>query len=139
MEYEETDTRALAAGAVVAAVLVFAATAWAGSARAMAVSIVLAAVPAGFAVGMATRGYGTELLEGGLAAVCGSVLAVLAYGSVQTALATGVPLAYRFDELFLVSLYGFWSLVVVGPFAFFAGGLVARWTGSRPWLGGRAA
>ena len=136
MRYEETDTRALAAGALVAAVVVFAATAWAGSTRALAVSTVLAAVPAGFAVGMTTRGYGTELLEGGLAAVGGSVLAVVAYGLVQTALATGVPLAYRFDELFLVSLYGFWTLVVVGPFAFLAGGLLARWTRSRSWLGG---
>jgi hypothetical protein len=137
MRYGSADARAVGVGALVGAVAVFAGVAWDGSTTAVAASSVVAAVPTGLVVGLVSRSYGTELLEGGLAAVGGSALGVLVYGLARTALAASVPLAYRFDELFLVSVYGFWALVVVGPVTFFVGGLVASWTGSRARLGGQ--
>lgn len=132
MRLAKVDLRAIAIGAVVGAPLVSVAISGDGAKSTVIVFGIFAALPAGVAVGIATRGYQSHLLEGGLAAIGAPALALLGHGLLEMALATDLPLGYRVDVLFVASVYRSWILLVVGIPAFFLGGIVARRTRSHP-------
>ncbi|WP_136687093.1 hypothetical protein [Halorhabdus amylolytica] len=141
MRLGETDVRALGLGTLLAGSITFVHVAAgtggiaANTTRTLVMAIALAAVPAGVAVGLRTRSYDRPLIEGGSAAVCGTVLGVLGWAILRAATVEGLALAYRLDIIFVVVGYNGLVFAAVFPFLFLVGGYTAarvtEWT-ARP-------
>ncbi|MFB6201673.1 MAG: hypothetical protein ABEI98_06650 [Halorhabdus sp.] len=96
--------------------------------RTLVIAVGIVAVPAGVVVGLRSGSYDRQLIEGGVAAVCGATLGILGYAVVQAAMAEGMTLAYRVDIVFAVVLQNTYLFAVVFPALFLVGGYTASKT-----------
>jgi len=91
-------------------------------------SFILVAVPAGALTGVLTRTPREQTREGGLAGIFGTGVGILLVGFVSSVTATQLPIAHRFDLLFIAAAYGLFALAFIVPVTFLVGGWTAKYT-----------
>lgn len=143
MGIADMDSRAVGAGAVLGAAIVLGLLASseagivAGTATILVAAIVVVAVPVGVVVGIRSRRYDQQLIEGGFAATCGTALGVVGWTAVRMLTVEGWPIAHRFDIPFVVLGLNGVVFAAVFPFVFLVGGITATmaadWSQADQW------
>lgn len=80
---------------------------------------------AGVVVGLTTQDRLDATIDGGLAALLGTIVGLFGYATFEVISAGGVPIAHRLDIYFVIAATTGLPLVAVGPVIFFVGGFVA--------------
>lgn len=91
----------------------------------LVLSPLIAGLTAGIVVGLTTESSRDALMDGGLAAVVGTIAGFLGYATAAVIAATTAPLAHRLDIYFVILSYIGLPLMAVGPVIFLVGGFVA--------------
>lgn len=133
----EVDSRAIAIGSIAGGIAVFFFIA--GGMRGLtmariltilAVAPLLAGIPAGICVGLLQRNHRGGLNAGGLAAVLGTQLGIFGFATMRAIRLPGLTLGERIDVVFVAAAYSLLPMLLVFPFIFMGGALVARHVGS---------